>query len=173
MSRWWNGHGREGRDVCPLEAEVVASLRRGRADAAVEAHLVECGTCREVADTLRAMLRIAESTEALAERQRLPGAGQLWWKGQLARRWEAEERALAPLDMMQRLEVVIGAVAAVVLLVLLLRSLAGRALIPSTFDLWSALAGVAGTTSFPLLLGAALAAMTAALVVHRLVLRSR
>ena len=62
------------------------------------------------------MSTLAVETERLAGRRRLPEAGQLWWKGQLARRWEAEARAVAPLDRMQRFEIGAGLVAALVLL---------------------------------------------------------
>ncbi len=41
----------------------------------------------------------------------------LWWKAQLVRRWDAERRAQAPLDVMERVEIVAGLAAAAVLLV--------------------------------------------------------
>jgi hypothetical protein len=37
---------------------------------------------------------------------------QLWWKGQLVRRWEAERRVQQPLDLMERIEILAGVVAA-------------------------------------------------------------
>jgi hypothetical protein len=40
----------------------------------------------------------------------------LWWKAQLLQRWDAERRALAPLDIMERVEIIAGLAAAVVLL---------------------------------------------------------
>ena len=48
---------------------------------------------------------------------------QLWWKAQLLRRWDAERRVQMPLDVMDRVEVAAGLVAAGVLLVLALPSL--------------------------------------------------
>jgi hypothetical protein len=41
----------------------------------------------------------------------------LWWKAQLIRRWDAERRAQAPLDLIERIEIVAGLAAAAVLLV--------------------------------------------------------
>jgi hypothetical protein len=41
----------------------------------------------------------------------------LWWKAQLVRRWDAERHAQAPLEIMERVEIVAGLAAAVVLLV--------------------------------------------------------
>jgi hypothetical protein len=40
----------------------------------------------------------------------------LWWKAQLVRRWDAERRAQAPLEVMERVEIVAGLAAAVMLL---------------------------------------------------------
>ena len=48
---------------------------------------------------------------------------QLWWKAQLLRRWDAERRVQMPLDVMDRIEVAAGLLAAGVLLVLALPSL--------------------------------------------------
>ena len=39
----------------------------------------------------------------------------LWWKAQLLRRWDAEQRVQAPLEVMERIEIAAGLVAAVVL----------------------------------------------------------
>jgi hypothetical protein len=53
----------------------------------------------------------------------LPGADVLWLKAQMLKRWEAERRAQAPLDVMEPVQVVIGLAAATVLLVWSLPSL--------------------------------------------------
>jgi predicted anti-sigma-YlaC factor YlaD len=101
---------------CEHEARVVRAMRDGRLTPELEAHVSACAACREIADVVGAMAGLAGETMRLAERRRLPEASQLWWKGQLARRWEAEARAVAPLDRMQRVEVAAGLIAAVVLL---------------------------------------------------------
>ena len=41
----------------------------------------------------------------------------LWWKAQLVKRWDAERHAHAPLDVIERVEIVAGLAAAAVLLV--------------------------------------------------------
>ena len=41
----------------------------------------------------------------------------LWWKAQLVRRWDAERHAQAPLEIMERVEIIAGLAAAIVLLV--------------------------------------------------------
>ena len=47
---------------------------------------------------------------------RFPAAGDLWCKAKLLQRWEAERRAQRPLDIMQRIEIAGGLVAAGLLL---------------------------------------------------------
>ena len=97
---------------CDHEQRVVEAVRAGRLMPEIEAHLASCAECREVAEAVRWMSTLAADTARLADRRRLAEAGQLWWKGQLARRWEAEARAVAPLDRMQRVEVLAGVIAA-------------------------------------------------------------
>ena len=47
---------------------------------------------------------------------RIPDAAGLWYKARLLRQWEAERRAQRPLDIMQRIEIAGGLVAAGLLL---------------------------------------------------------
>jgi hypothetical protein len=47
---------------------------------------------------------------------RIPDASALWYKARLLRQWEAERRAQRPLDIMQRIEIAGGLVAAGLLL---------------------------------------------------------
>jgi len=67
------------------------------------------------------MTRLAGATTL--ESPRLPGADVLWVKAQMLRRWDAERRAQAPLDLMEPIQVAAGLAAAVVLLVWSLPSL--------------------------------------------------
>jgi hypothetical protein len=58
---------------------------------------------------------------------RMADARSLWLKAQLVRRWDAEAHAQRPLDIMERVQIIAGAVAAAILLawsVPVLRSLA-------------------------------------------------
>jgi predicted anti-sigma-YlaC factor YlaD len=112
---------------CPREPDIVEAARHGRGTRDLDTHLASCAACREVEATVAALSKLADETAALADRRVLPKPGQLWWKAQLARRWEAETRAVAPLDMMQRVEIGVGVVAAFVLLIAFFRSLGGRA----------------------------------------------
>lgn len=53
----------------------------------------------------------------------LPDADALWLKAELLKRWDAERKAEAPLDLMEPVQIVVGLAAAAVLLVWSLPSL--------------------------------------------------
>lgn len=53
----------------------------------------------------------------------MPDAGVLWVKAQMLRRWDAERKAQAPLDVMEPLQIAAGLAAAAVLFVWSLPSL--------------------------------------------------
>jgi hypothetical protein len=67
------------------------------------------------------MRRVAVVPEA--DRQR-PDPTVLWWKAQLVRRWNSERRAQAPLDVIEPIQIAAGLVAAGLLLVWTIPSLA-------------------------------------------------
>jgi hypothetical protein len=58
------------------------------------------------------MAEVASLPVTTPERNAMP----LWWKAQLVKRWDAERHAEAPLDVMERVEIVAGLGAAIVLL---------------------------------------------------------
>jgi hypothetical protein len=159
MLNWMPSGGGTG-TACDQEASIVAAVRRGRVPPELEAHCASCESCREVRDVATMMVDFGERTERIAERRRLPEAGQVWWKAQLARRWEAEHTAVAPLDFMQRAEVLVGAVAALTLLLLLVRSLLGLPIAPQ--ELWPSLSSL----SVPIGVLAAFLLIAAAVTMH-------
>ena len=63
-----------------------------------------------IADYMQQVAR-AEAPEA----PRLPDPAVLWVKAQLLKRWDAEQKAQAPLDLMEPVQVAAGLVTAVVL----------------------------------------------------------
>jgi predicted anti-sigma-YlaC factor YlaD len=114
--------------LCEHEANVIRAARRkadigAEPDAAVAAHLRTCAACRETFEVARYMTRLAADTDAIAATRALPEPSQLWWKARLLQRWDEASRATAPLEWMQRVEVIGGLVAVVVLLVLFLSDL--------------------------------------------------
>jgi hypothetical protein len=68
-------------------------------------------------DDERAVKAFMTQVAALPGAPVLRGAMPLWWKAQLLQRWDAERRAQAPLEAMERVEIVAGLVAAGGLLV--------------------------------------------------------
>jgi predicted anti-sigma-YlaC factor YlaD len=105
--------------ICERESEVLRAAQDVKEpDAALAAHLRTCADCREAFDVARYMTRLAADTDAIAATRTLPEPGQLWWKARLLQRWDAASRATAPVDWMQRIEVVGGIIAVVVLLLI-------------------------------------------------------
>jgi predicted anti-sigma-YlaC factor YlaD len=96
---------------CPRVQEVERALQDERIEH-VETHLGECLSCRQ-------LVRVASWMKDLARMRfdhALPDPVQLWWKAQLLQRWDAERRAEAPLDAMQHVEMVAGAIGSAVFL---------------------------------------------------------
>ncbi len=70
------------------------------------------------------MNRLAMTSPAkMPEMPQMPDAGVLWVKAQMLRRWDAERKAQAPLDMMEPIQIAAGLAAAAVLFVWSLPSL--------------------------------------------------
>jgi hypothetical protein len=67
------------------------------------------------------MTRLANAMPA--QMPRLPDADVLWVKAQMLRRWDAERKAQAPLDVMEPIQIAAGIAAAAVLFVWSLPSL--------------------------------------------------
>ena len=97
---------------CAHEARVLARHRSGADDPFVREHLAACAACREAVDVAEFLGRMAATPDA----HRLPEASRVWFRAQLVRRWEAERRAAAPIDTMQRAERGLLVVGLVVLL---------------------------------------------------------
>jgi hypothetical protein len=98
---------------CPREAEVIAAVRDGRVSDELREHAVECASCREVVLVAGFMTRGAEQ---LAELGPLPDAGYIWWRAHLEHRELQARRATGVISVFQRIAVVAGAVAVVLLL---------------------------------------------------------
>jgi hypothetical protein len=103
--------------ACAHEAAVERAARVGTPDAALRAHIASCAACRETFEVASWMSQLGTASEDLAADHQMPDASRIWWRARLLQRWEAETRATAPLDIMQRVEVIGGLIAAVVLLV--------------------------------------------------------
>jgi hypothetical protein len=109
---------------CEREPEVRDMARRvaqGKlADASLSDHVASCRPCQETLNVARWMQQLA-SVPAVATP--LPDPTYLWWKAELLRRWDAEQRAAAPVEVGEQVQVGLGLAAAAVLLVWLWRNL--------------------------------------------------
>jgi len=100
---------------CAHEEAVRRMAREGRADAALQAHVAVCADCRDTLEIAEAMHVVANAPVGPSERP-VPSASYLWWKAELLRRWDAEQRAMEPVDMGERLGAGIAIVGAVAVL---------------------------------------------------------
>lgn len=98
---------------CDREQAVVDALLSGRWDGAwgeeIRRHAASCAICSEVVLLAQALRREDEAVQAQV---RLPSAGLVWWKAQLAARRAAEERAAQPIVLMERVAQGLGGLAA-------------------------------------------------------------
>jgi len=108
---------------CDREQAVVDALRSGRWASAwgdeIRQHAEHCAVCAEVAFAAQEFQREVElaRTELQQPGMRLPSAGLVWWKAQLAARRAAEQRAAAPMVWVERAACVLGTLAALLLVV--------------------------------------------------------
>ena len=128
------------RRECPREAEVLEMLGTGRRSEALDAHVAECAACRELEGVARFMREVAALSE---EPSRLPDPSYVWWKVQLLRQWEANRRAVAPLETVNRVEVVAAVVGLVGLVVWQGPALVDWATGTSISTLWTLAAPIA------------------------------
>jgi len=88
--------------LCHREQEVLNAVRSGRWSGPwgeeIRSHAAGCAVCAEVAWLAEAMLREHDLAQAEV---RLPSAGFVWWKAQLAARRAAEERATQPIALVE------------------------------------------------------------------------
>jgi hypothetical protein len=100
---------------CDREQEVLDALRSGRWASAwgeeIRQHVTGCAVCAEVALVAKEFQREAELVQAELEQPgaRLPSAGLVWWKAQLAARRAAERRAAEPIVLVERVAYVLSA----------------------------------------------------------------
>ena len=118
---------------CDHEAAVRNMARQNRIDAALRGHIARCDVCREtlaVTDWMQAF------AAASVDESRLPDPAHLWWKAELLRRWDAQQRAAAPIEIGERVQVGLGLVGAVAMLIWLWRDAARLTTSLSNDSLW-------------------------------------
>ena len=85
---------------CDHEARMLAQNHGEDEALFVREHLTTCASCRESVEVAAFLRKIA----VMPSPHRLPEASRLWFRAQLVRRWDAERRAAAPIETMQRAE---------------------------------------------------------------------
>jgi predicted anti-sigma-YlaC factor YlaD len=101
--------------TCAQQPDILSAVAAGRErETLVAAHLAACPSCREQADAICWMRKLAAAPEPSHP---LPDPGVIWWKTQLLRRWQAERVASAPIDRMHWVALVAGFASLVVFLV--------------------------------------------------------
>jgi predicted anti-sigma-YlaC factor YlaD len=111
--------------ACAQQPDILSALAAGRErEALVAAHLAACPSCRDQAEAISWMRRLADSPELSHP---VPDPGVIWWKAQLLRRWQAERAASAPIERMRWVELVAGLASLAVFLVWQWRGLASLA----------------------------------------------
>ncbi|MCX6550127.1 MAG: hypothetical protein NTY02_03800 [Acidobacteria bacterium] len=94
------------RRLCEHEPDILTAAVAGRQQpAGALAHLASCPSCRDAVATAAWMQRMADGS---GDGHALPDPAVIWWKAQLLRRWEAERRAVAPIERMHWVELVAG-----------------------------------------------------------------
>lgn len=109
---------------CDRESDIREMARRvaqgGLADASLSDHAASCASCQETLTVASWMQQLA--TVPVVNKP-LPDPTYLWWKAELLRRWDAEHRAAAPVEVGEQVQVGVGLIAAAVLLVWLWRNM--------------------------------------------------
>jgi hypothetical protein len=109
-------------DLCLREAEVLRACASGDWPDDLQAHVATCDGCRDV----RAVTLFLQSGLDAEHEQPLPDATAIWWRAKVQAQQEARQRALRPIDALERSEPLVALVAVVTLLVLRGDAIASR-----------------------------------------------
>jgi len=100
-------------EQCDREQAVLDALTSGRWATPwgeeIRQHAASCSVCAEVVLVAEALHREEHSAQSEV---RLPSAGLVWWKAQLAARRAAEQRAAQPIALVERAAQALGALSA-------------------------------------------------------------
>jgi hypothetical protein len=117
-------------DLCVREAEVLRACASGDWPDDLQTHVATCDGCRDV----RAVALCLQGGLAEEHEQSLPDAAGIWWRAKVQAQREARQRALRPIDALERSEPLVALVAVVTLLVLRGDAIASRVVQWATGD---------------------------------------
>lgn len=102
-------------EPCLREGEVLRACVSAEWTADVQSHLSTCPGCREVRAVTLA-LRAAAAAEN--QQDALPEPGEIWWRARWETERDARQRAMRPLDTLDRAEPLVALAVVVVILAL-------------------------------------------------------
>lgn len=101
-------------EFCRFEEAVTAAIQSGEWNEDLRRHVAGCEECADLALVARYCAAAAKDIPEAP----LPAAGLLWWRAQIAERQEQAERAVAAIEVVQK--VAIGVVLVLLLGLLML-----------------------------------------------------
>lgn len=99
-------------EFCEFEEAVTAAIQRGEWNEKLRQHTAGCAACAD----LELVARYCAEAAKHAEEPPLPTAGFLWWRAQIAERQEQARRAVAAIEIVQKVAIGVALVLLVVLL---------------------------------------------------------
>lgn len=142
---------------CEHEADVRELVRSNADSPALRAHIDTCATCRE---TL-AVVTWTQKFAALPLPGPLPDPMHIWLRAEMLRRWDAQRKAVTPIDVGEQIQVGVGLVGATALLGWLW----------SRLDALQQSAGLPSAVTIMLIVSAVLLAGAASIVARQLMTR--
>ncbi len=119
-------------DMCSRQAEVSLACVSGDWPSDLQTHVTDCDACRDV----RAVTLFLQQEVAAEQFLPLPDPSEIWWRAKVQAQQEARQRALRPVEALERVEPLVALVAVVTVLVL-----RGDALASLAFEWFSGGAG--------------------------------
>jgi len=98
---------------CEYEAALLAGLEQGHVPEELSRHAASCQAC---ADTAAVWNYLHSFVQDAAETERLPAAGLIWWRAQLAERRKLASRSVASIQIVQNAAIALAAILAIALL---------------------------------------------------------
>ena len=96
-------------ESCKFDDAVAEALANERWSDELREHLSGCALCAELVLVRQSLADVS----AVEEAEPLPAAGLIWWRAQLAGRREQGQRALAAIEVMQKLAIAVAVIAIV------------------------------------------------------------
>ena len=90
------------REYCEREKEIIQALRRGSLSLELEKHASSCPVCADAVIVSRFLQAECSAAGAADADSVLPDADFLWWKGQLAAKKAAVERATRSIELVRK-----------------------------------------------------------------------